>query len=99
MRSIKHKSVKKNNIINLQIQLKNYTSIIAVRLLRSRRFIVSQFYKHLTSGRSVAEALALGKRDMMNTYGDLAVPYYWAGFTLEGVGDNLISIKSTNRER
>jgi len=34
--------------------------------------------------------LALAKRDMMNTYGEQAVPYYWAGYTLEGVGNNFI---------
>lgn len=52
--------------------------------------MMAQFYKHLASGKAVAEALTLAKRDVMDTYGDAAVPYYWAGYTLEGVGDNSI---------
>jgi len=52
--------------------------------------MMRQFYKHLATGESIAGALALAKRDMMNTYGEQAVPYYWAGYTLEGVGNNSI---------
>ena len=52
--------------------------------------MMRQFYKHLAAGESIAAALALAKRDMMNTYGEQAVPYYWAGYTLEGVGNNVI---------
>jgi len=52
--------------------------------------MMRQFYKHLAAGESIAGALALAKRDMMNTYGEQAVPYYWAGYTLEGVGNNFI---------
>src|SRR5262249_27623393 len=52
--------------------------------------MMRQFYKHLAAGKSIADALAFAKRDMLNTYGDQAVPYYWAGYTLEGVGNNSI---------
>ena len=56
--------------------------------------MMTQFYKHLASGKSVAEALALAKRNMIDTYGEVAVPYYWAGYTLEGIGDNSIRLKA-----
>ena len=56
--------------------------------------MMQQFYKHLVSGKSVGEALTLAKRDMMTTYGDVAVPYYWAGYTLEGVGNNFIRLRN-----
>ena len=52
--------------------------------------MMRQFYKHLAAGESIASALAAAKRDMISTYRDQAVPYYWAGYTLEGVGSNFI---------
>jgi CHAT domain-containing protein len=52
--------------------------------------MMTQFYQHLAFGRSVAESLTLAKRDIMSMFGDAAVPYYWAGYTLEGVGSNVI---------
>jgi CHAT domain-containing protein/tetratricopeptide (TPR) repeat protein len=52
--------------------------------------MMTQFYKHVASGKSVAESLTLAKRDIISTFGDAAVPYYWAGYTLEGVGNNFI---------
>jgi CHAT domain-containing protein len=52
--------------------------------------MMRQFYKQLAAGKSIADALAFAKRDMMNIYGEQAVPYYWAGYTLEGVGSNFI---------
>jgi CHAT domain-containing protein len=52
--------------------------------------MMRQFYKHLAAGESIASALTAAKRDMISTYGDQAIPYYWAGYTLEGVGSNLV---------
>ncbi len=52
--------------------------------------MMKQFYKQLAGGKSIAEALALAKREMIDIYGAQAVPYYWAGYTLEGVGNNVI---------
>jgi CHAT domain-containing protein len=50
-------------------------------------FLMKQFYKHLAAGETVAVALTAAKRDMLRTYGSAAVPYYWAGFTLEGAAN------------
>lgn len=50
-------------------------------------FLMKQFYKHLAIGESPADALAAAKRDMLQKYGESAVPYYWAGYTLEGAAD------------
>jgi CHAT domain-containing protein len=50
-------------------------------------FLMKQFYKHLAARETVAAALTAAKRDMLRTYGSAAVPYYWAGFTLEGAAN------------
>ena len=51
-------------------------------------FLMKQFYKHLAAGEPASHALTAAKRDMLQKYGRAAVPYYWAGFTLEGVSDH-----------
>jgi CHAT domain-containing protein len=48
---------------------------------------MKQFYKHLAAHETVAAALTAAKRDMLRQYGAAAVPYYWAGFTLEGAAN------------
>jgi CHAT domain-containing protein len=50
-------------------------------------FLMRQFYKHLAAHEPAAAALAAAKRDMLHKYGDAAVPYYWAGYTLEGAAN------------
>ena len=50
-------------------------------------FLMKQFYKHLAAGETVAAALTAAKRGMLRRYGSKAVPYYWAGFTLEGAAN------------
>lgn len=53
-------------------------------------FLMRQFYKHLAAQESPAYALAAAKREMLQKYGVKAVPYYWAGFTVEGVAEQAI---------
>jgi CHAT domain-containing protein len=50
----------------------------------SSLFLMKRFYAHLMEKRSPAFALAAAKRDMLRTYGRKAIPYQWAGFTIEG---------------
>ena len=50
----------------------------------SSLFLMKRFYAHLLEKRSAAFALAAAKRDMLQTYGRKAIPYQWAGFTIEG---------------
>jgi len=47
-------------------------------------FLMKRFYAHLTAGQSAASALTAAKRDMLRTFGDKALPYQWAAFTIEG---------------
>jgi CHAT domain-containing protein len=48
-------------------------------------FLMKEFYAQLAHGSNAADALASAKRTMLKTFGQTkAVPYYWAGFTLEG---------------
>jgi len=48
-------------------------------------FLMKRFYSGIASGDSPALALARAKREMLHSFGKAAVPYYWAGFTFEGV--------------
>jgi CHAT domain-containing protein len=45
---------------------------------------MKRFYAHLLEKRSAAFALTAAKRDMLRTFGQKAVPYQWAAFTIEG---------------
>jgi len=49
-------------------------------------FLMKAFYAELARKKPVPEALAAAKRTMLKTFGPTkALPYYWAGFTVEGV--------------
>jgi CHAT domain-containing protein len=48
-------------------------------------YLMKDFYSELNRKKRVPDALAAAKRTMLKTYGAKAVPYYWAGFTVEGV--------------
>jgi len=60
----------------------------------STLYVMKRFYGHLADGRPPARALTAAKRDMLKAYGARALPYYWAGFKLEGAGDHPISFGS-----
>ncbi len=62
----------------------------------SALYLMKRFYAHLAERTTVAYALTAAKRDMLKTYGAQAIPYYWASFRLDGVGDQTISF-STKR--
>jgi CHAT domain-containing protein len=59
----------------------------------STLYLMKRFYAHLEEGNTAATALTAAKRDMLKTYGAQAIPYYWASFRLEGLGDRRINIK------
>ena len=44
---------------------------------------MESFYRHLESGKSPSEAIALAKRASLSDQ-DTAHPFYWAGFVLVG---------------
>ena len=60
----------------------------------SALYLMKRFYAHLAERSTVAYALTAAKRDMLKTYGAQAIPYYWASFRLDGVGDHPISLNS-----
>lgn len=47
-------------------------------------YLMKNFYRELSQKNRVQDALTAAKRTMLKTYGSKAVPYYWAGFTVEG---------------
>ena len=57
----------------------------------SSLFLMKRFYAHLSVNRPAASALTAAKRDMLRTFGRKAVPYQWAGFTIEGAVGRPIS--------
>jgi CHAT domain-containing protein/tetratricopeptide (TPR) repeat protein len=54
--------------------------------------LMERFYGHLAQRNTIAHALTAAKRDMLRTYGSEAVPYYWAGFKLEGAADHSLPV-------
>jgi CHAT domain-containing protein len=60
----------------------------------SALYLMKRFYAHLAERNTVAHALTAAKRDMLKTYGAQAIPYYWASFRLDGVGDRPIVLDS-----
>ena len=61
-------------------------------------YLMKRFYAHLAEKSTIASALTAAKRDMLRTYGSQAIPYYWASFKLEGVGNAPVSFaKSTTK--
>ena len=50
----------------------------------SSLFLMKRFYSHVLEKQSPASALTAAKRDMLRTFGQKAVPYQWAAFTIEG---------------
>jgi len=50
-------------------------------------YLMKAFYSELNRKKPVPDALAAAKRTMLKTYGAKAVPYYWAGFTVEGLAE------------
>jgi CHAT domain-containing protein len=51
----------------------------------SSLFLMKRFYSRIAAGDSPELALTNAKREMLNSFGNKAVPYFWAGFTFEGV--------------
>ena len=51
-----------------------------------------RFYAHFSAGESAVAALARAKRDMLKTFGRKAVPFSWAGFTIEGAANQKLDI-------
>jgi len=54
-------------------------------------FLMKRFYAHLSANGSAASALTAAKRDMLRTFGRKALPYQWAGFTIEGAAGRPMS--------
>ncbi len=52
--------------------------------------MMKQFYGHLMSGDTIGTALAEAKRDVLKTYGNKAMPYFWAGYTVDGLSEQRI---------
>ena len=48
-------------------------------------YLMKSFYAQLEKKKSVPDALRIAKKSMLSTFGPTkALPYYWAGFTVEG---------------
>jgi CHAT domain-containing protein len=52
--------------------------------------LMKRFYSNLAKGVDRAVALQKAKLELIQQFGDDAVPYYWAGFTLVGDGSRQI---------
>ena len=52
--------------------------------------LMRRLYQHLVDGADKASALRQAKLDLLNEFGDQALPVYWAGFTLVGDGSTAL---------
>ena len=52
--------------------------------------LMKRFYKHFPEHHSAATALGAAKREILAELGREAIPYYWAGFTFEGVAEGIL---------
>ena len=49
-------------------------------------YLMKSFYAQLARKKPVPDALRIAKKSMLSTFGPTkALPYYWAGFTVEGL--------------
>jgi len=65
---------------------------------RSTATIMEDFYEHLAKGKSIASALRSSQLQFIQTYGDKASPYLWAGFEVIGDGTRTITTKTKGAE-
>ena len=56
----------------------------------STTFLMKRLYQHLVDGSDKAAALRQAKLDLLNDFGDQALPVYGAGFILVGEGSTVI---------
>lgn len=60
--------------------------------------LMRRFYAQLGQGIDRASALRNAKLEMLERFGDQALPYHWAGFTMVGDGSRPIAWGAENRE-
>jgi len=53
--------------------------------------LMKRFYQHLADGIDKGRALRQAKLDLLQEFGDQALPIYWAGFVLSGEGSTTLS--------
>jgi CHAT domain-containing protein len=63
----------------------------------SALFLMKRFYAHLSANQSAATSLTAAKRDMLRTFGPKALPYQWAGFTIEGGAARQTSLNESHK--
>jgi CHAT domain-containing protein len=54
--------------------------------------LMKRFYANLAGGEDVGRAMQRAKREVRERFGDDAVPYYWAPFTVLGEGSRRITL-------
>jgi len=57
----------------------------------SSLLLMKQLYGHLGANDSAAHALTAAKREMLQNFGKAAIPYFWAGFTFEGISNGAMA--------
>ena len=54
--------------------------------------LMKRFYGNLTNGDGRAMALRQAKLEMIERFGDQALPFFWAGFTMVGDGSGPVAL-------
>jgi CHAT domain-containing protein len=58
----------------------------------STRTLMERFYRHIAAGEDKGSALRHAQMDLISEFGDLALPFYWAGFIMVGDGSGRIRV-------
>lgn len=53
--------------------------------------LMKDFYTALANGRSKSDALVSAQRAVLRRFSETAVPYYWAGYVIEGSADTALA--------
>jgi len=53
--------------------------------------LMKNFYTALANGRSKSDALVSAQRTVLHRFSETAVPYYWAGYVIEGSADTALA--------
>ena len=59
--------------------------------------LMKSFYTAIADGRSKSEALVSAQRTLLRRFPETAVPYYWAGYVIEGAADVALANRLSKR--
>lgn len=60
--------------------------------------LMKDFYSALANGYSKSDSLVIAQRNLLRRFSGTAVPYYWAGYVIEGSADTALTILQSQQK-